>query len=144
MSDEIRQKAKALKIKNWHNKKIENLEKEIAAIDNPEQPRELFKPKEPEQPKLEVKIDTAGYNQLKSMGVKDEWLVKIARQYNFTKLEYMDKFKSFRCYIGNKCVDWVSVNDLSADNGGGKLVEIINKTRPIDSKKRVIKFAWRV
>ena len=105
--------------------------------------RVSFKPKEPIKPKLEVKIDAISYKQIHNLGIKDDWIASIANQYGFEKLEYMDKFKAFRCYLNGRCVDWVSINDLSIANGGGNVVEIINPSRPVENKKRVIRFPWR-
>ena len=144
MSD-IRQKAKELGIKSYHNKKIERLEREIAEIEggSVEVERPIFEPKPKDIAKLEVKIDKTSYDLMKALGIKDEWIASIANRYGFTKLEYMDKFKAFRCYIDGRCVDWFSLNDLSISNGGGNVVEIINPNRPVDKKKRIINFPWR-
>ena len=155
--DEIRQEAKRRKIKSWHNKKIDKIKKELAVLDGkltktiePEikqsevtVERVSFKPKEPIKPKLEVKIDSISYNQIKNLGIKDEWIASIANQYGFEKLEYMTKFKSFRCYLGGRCADWVSLNDLSIANGGKNVIEIMTPSRPVNKKKAIIKFPWR-
>ena len=138
--EEVRAKAKELKIKSYHNKKIAKLVREIAILEGKE--TGTIEPK-PVKASVDVSISEQHFKYIQNLGVKPEWLASLANRYGFTKLEYVDKFKSFRCYIGGRCVDWCSVNDLSALNQGQHLVEIINKTRELDKKKQVIKFPWR-
>jgi len=136
--EEVRLKAKEYKIKSYHNKKIDKLLHEIAVIDGKE--TAIVTPK---KPSFDVSISKQHFQYIQNIGVNPEWLASLANRYGFTKLEYIDKFKSFRCYINGKCVDWCSLNDLSALNQGKHLVEIINKARELDKNKRVIKFPWR-
>ena len=127
---EKRQLAKKLGIKSWHNKKEVNLDREIAEKQQSEtinveikQSETIVKAAskvETIKPKVDIICDKRSRDLFAALGIKEEWLYSIANQYGFSKLEYISKFKSFRCYLGDKCVDWVSLNDLSKLNGGAK------------------------
>ncbi|MCP3675271.1 MAG: hypothetical protein GY829_12470 [Gammaproteobacteria bacterium] len=145
MSDEIRQQAKAAGIKSWHVKKIENLKKELACIEAIE--NELIMPKvvkPKKKPKgLDIGIDEQSSKFFKTIGLKSEWLSSLANQYNFSRFQYIPKFKAFRCYIDGNHVDWIDVNDLSMLNGGQKLTEIKLKHQALPAERQVIKMPWR-
>ena len=147
---EKRQLAKKLGIKSWHNKKEVNLDREIAELQpinvDIKQSETIVKAVakvETIKPKVDIIADKRAKELLASLGIKDDWLYSIANQYGFSKLEYIRKFMSFRCYLGDKCVDWVDLNDLSRLNGGGNVIKIPNKTRPVEKEKKVIKLKWR-
>lgn len=150
---EKRQLAKKLGIKSWHNKKEVNLDREIAEKQQPEainveikQSETIVKPKpkaETIKPKVDIICDKRAKDLFAALGIKDDWFYSLANQYGFSRLEYISKFKSFRCYLGDKCVDWVSLNDLSRLNGGANVIQITNKTRPVEKSKAVIKLKWR-
>lgn len=167
--DELRQKAKAAGIKSWHLKKPESLKQELAELEEtpideqkepesePEQPiNEQDQPddeteqeetpdeaiEEPEEG-LKIIVNTVDLKFFKSIGLKPEWLVELANKYGFNKFQYMAKFKAFRCFIDDKNVDWVDVNDLSLLNGGVKITEIRLRHQPLSVDRQVIKLPWR-
>lgn len=150
---EKRQLAKKLGIKSWHNKKEVNLDREIAEKQQSEtinveikQSETIVKAVEKVEtirPKVDIIADRRAKDLFSALGIKEDWLYSIANQYGFSRLEYISKFKSFRCYLDGRCVDWVSLNDLSKINGGANVIEIRNETRPVEKEKRVIKLKWR-
>ena len=74
---------------------------------------------------------------------KFEWLNALAEQYGFDKLEYVHKFRAFRCYRDGRHVDWADINDLSLINGGRRLVEIRLKHQTVSPRRAVIQYPWR-
>lgn len=124
--DELRQKAKSAGIKSWHLKKPKSLEKELAELEEApidegqqteedqeqiETPDEAIQ--EPEK-ELQIIVNKVDLQFFKAIGLKPDWLVGLASKYGFTKFQYMAKFKAFRCFIGEKNLDWIDIND----NGG--------------------------
>ncbi len=147
---EIRQQAKAAGIKSWHVKKIENLKKELAALEPdetvPDKPDPQFGPSFTglkTKPSIHVVITEKDNQYFKTIGLKPEWLSSLANQYNFSRFQYIPKFKAFRCYIAGNHVDWIDVNDLSMLNGGQKLTEIKLKHQALPAERQVIKMPWR-
>lgn len=129
MNDELIQKGKDLGITQASNMKPETLIKRIQELE------------------LERESDTELSDQdkafLKSINFELSWLGKLANQYQFTRFEYMAKFKAFRCYRDGRHVDWIDVNDLSLLNGGRSLCTILLKHSPVTPKRQVIKYNWR-
>jgi|TARA_R110002124_G_scaffold286087_1_gene465882 hypothetical protein len=80
---------------------------------------------------------------LSSKGFKFEWLDLLATQYGFNKLEYLHKFKAFRCYRKEKHVDWIDINNVSLLNGGRSIDQILLKHQAVSPKQAVIQYAWR-
>jgi hypothetical protein len=80
---------------------------------------------------------------LKGVGFDLKWLETLAVEYQLSKLEYVHKFRAFRCYQDDRHVDWVDINDLSLLNGGRRLEEILLKHQPVSLKRAVIKYPWR-
>lgn len=74
---------------------------------------------------------------------KFEWLDKIAEQYNFDKFQYIHKFRAFRCYQGEKHLDWIDVNDLALLNGERRIMQILLKHQQVSPKRAVIQYPWR-
>ena len=99
------------------------------------------KPKAPATPKYEVVC--AETDHLKNVGFDMSWLDKLAKQYEFTKFQYMHKFRAFRCYQGDRHVDWIDINDVALLNGHRRLEEIRLKHQPLSPKRAIIKYPWR-
>jgi len=80
---------------------------------------------------------------LNGIGFKFQWLQDLISKYGLTKIVYIHKFKAFRCFIENRCVDWMDVNDLSKLNGGQDLDNVLLKYQPLEKKRQLIKTSWR-
>ena len=48
--------------------------------------------------------------------IKDEWFARIANEYGFTKFEHVPKCGAFRCYIGDRHVEWSDYRELAKEN----------------------------
>lgn len=149
--EELRQLAKLKGIRNWHNKKPENLLKELAQLAGNKQLEREVAPMEVaipyKKPKIEVLITKEDQKFFESIGFKTEWLASLANQYGFERLEYAVKFKAFRCFKNGPQVDWIDINELSMLNGGRQLFKIIMKHQPVSKKKGTdrgcITLPWR-
>lgn len=131
---DLRQRAKEAGIKSWHNKKPEKIVAELEALNV----MPII-----ETSKLKVSVSEADVRFFKSIGFKEDWLLGLANQYGFTEFQYMAKFKAFRCYIEERNMDWIDVNDLSLLNGGRKLTEIGLPHQQLPADRQVIKLPWR-
>ncbi len=130
--EKLRQKAKEAGIRNWHNKKPENLKKELKSLN-----------KEDDKPSLNIGITEKDNQYFKAIGLKAEWLASLANQYGFTRFQYIAKFKAFRCYIEGKHVDWIDINDLALLNGEKKKADIKLRHQAVSPSRQVIKLPWR-
>jgi hypothetical protein len=95
------------------------------------------------QPIINIVMDDVHFKELEPGGFSREWLMSLANRYNFNKIEYIDKFKGFRCYQNGKMVDTITVNDLASLNGNKRLTKEGQPFRYLDKKKQVIKMNWR-
>ena len=93
------------------------------------------------KPKYELVCDHQDH--LKKIGCDIDWLAGLNTEYGFDKFEYVHKFRAFRCYRGDKHVDWIDVNDLALLNGKRRLEVIMQKHQPVNPKKAVINLPWR-
>ena len=164
--EELRQLAKSNGIPHWHNKKRETLEKDLKLkaikegrglariktegsefIDITEPPdlnyTNLFDDDKLKKPKIQITITEKDSNFFKSIGFKAEWLASIANQYDFDRFHYVHKFRAFRCYQGNKHLDWISLNDLGLLNIKQELTQTLMKHQPLQKNKQIIKLPWR-
>lgn len=96
--DKLRQLAKSLKIRNWHNKKEENLNKEIAAIQG----------KEVEPIKLNTSDDKTGY--LDRCGYNREHMLQYAKELGATRIIYQRKHNVFQCYKEEHLLDELTID----------------------------------
>ena len=92
---EIRAKAKSLKIRNWHNKKIENLLKEMDSIEG--------------EDSLEINVDEDNKDYLKRSGFNFDSLKKYAKELGATKIIYKRKHNVFDCYKKDTFIDSLSI-----------------------------------
>lgn len=150
---ELREKAKAAGIKHFNMKGIDRLQADLSEIEE----KPVNEPKkskfvegmpgtyetEPEEVKLEVIVSEAELSFLTSIGLESEWLEALASEYGFTKFKYMHKFRAFRCFIGDRNVDWISVNDLGLLHGQRMLTEIKIHHQYLSAQKAIIKLPWR-
>ncbi len=147
---ELREKAKDAGVKYWHNKKPENLMKELGLSDF-KIPLATKKEVKPEvdlndskltAPKLEITINKEDKEYFDRAGLKVEWLSSLANQYNFTRFQYIHKFRAFRCYRGDKHLDWVDLNDLGLLYAKKQLTDIKMKYQPLQKNKKIINLPW--
>ena len=92
---ELRQKAKSLKIRNWHNKKIENLLKEIAAIEGNES--------------LDIDTSEDKKDYLTRSGFNFDSLKKYAKELGATKIIYRRVNNTFECYKEECSIEFLSI-----------------------------------
>lgn len=143
--EELREKAKALGIKQYFNMKEDTLLKKIEEAEGPIEAKSQ-KPKKPPketEEALNITVSEESKAYLDSIQFDFNWLGSVANQYDLDGFDYMHKFRAFRCYRGGKQVDWVSVNDLANLNGKQNLCEIHNRHQPLNKDRAVIKFPWR-
>jgi len=95
------------------------------------------------KPKLSFVIKDDELETLTNAGFLKEWVHSLANRYNFTKIEYHDKFKGFKCFTNGRCIDTITVNDLSSLNGGSRITDKGMAFRRLDKNKQTIKLAWR-
>lgn len=136
--EEKRQYAKdELGIKQAMNMKEETLDKRIAdAVDQEESI-------EPKEIPIDILLGEKDKEFLAKLEFKYEWLASLANQYNFDRFHYVHKFRAFRCYRGNKLVDWMDLNDFGLLHRKKELTKIMQKFQPLQKNKQVIKLAWR-
>ncbi len=134
--EELKQKAKALKIKGWHLMNPEKLMQKIAEKTN--------EPEPVAEDKLDVYLGEFGKKYLESIGFDFDWFASVATQYRIDKFEYLHKFRAFRAYRGGKHVDWITINDFGLCNGKRNMVEILLKHSEPSKDRRVFDFNWRV
>ena len=139
--EELRAKAKELGIKNYYNKKPETLTKEIEAIESGEPSPEQVKA--PKAPKVSINITKADEAFFKSIGLQVEWLASLANRYDFSRFEYIHKFRAFRCYREDDHVEWIDVNELALSNNKQEITQILQKYQPLQKDKQIIKMLWR-
>ena len=73
-----------------------------------EKKRVVRKRTEKPKPTYELVCDQQEY--LDSIGFDMQWLVNLSGQYGFDKIEYVHKFRAFRCYKQEQHVEWTDVN----------------------------------
>ena len=95
---EIRQKAKSLKIRNWHNKKIERLEKEIAIIEGKESGVV-------EHNSMDINTDEDKKGYLKRSGYDLTAITKYALELGANRMVYKRHINSFACYKEEQLID---------------------------------------
>ena len=96
----------------------------------------------PKKPKFEmVYIGERCEEKLKAVGYKFEWIESLAHRYGFDKIEYLDKFKAFRCSKGGKAVDWIDINALGLLNNVNPKVRINQQYGKVHNP--VIEIPWR-
>jgi hypothetical protein len=91
--------------------------------------------------KYEVVCDEREF--LETKGFKFEWLDLLHERYQFDKFQYIHKFRAFRCYKGDKHLDWIDINDLALLNGSRRIAEILLKHQQVSPKRAVIQYPWR-
>lgn len=94
--DELRQKAKSLKIRNWHNKKIENIKKEIANLEGNES--------------LDIDTSEDKKDYLKRSGFNFDSLKKYAKELGATKIIYRRVDNTFECYKEELSIEFLSIS----------------------------------
>lgn len=92
-------------------------------------------------PSYEVVCDEREF--LETKGFKFDWLNLLHEQYGFDKFQYIHKFRAFRCYKGDKHLDWIDINDLALLNGNRRIAEILLKHQQVSPKRAVIQYPWR-
>ena len=92
-------------------------------------------------PSYEVVCDEKAF--LETKGFKFDWLNLLHEQYGFDKFQYIHKFRAFRCYKGDKHLDWIDINDLALLNGSRRIAEILLKHQQVSPKRAVIQYPWR-
>tara|TARA_R110000782_G_scaffold252792_1_gene340703 strand:- start:5022 stop:5366 length:345 start_codon:yes stop_codon:yes gene_type:complete len=95
----------------------------------------------PRKPKQDIRCDM--HDHLETVGFDMAWAEGVATQYGFGLMEYVHKFRAFRCYKEGQHVDWISINDLALLNNKRKLEEIRVNFQPVSPRRAVIQYPWR-
>ena len=135
--DELRAKAKAAGIKSWHVKSEEKLLIELEELEDKPDTKD-----DDEKLDIEITMSEKEVVFLKTVGLDSEWLASLANQYNFSKFEYVHKFRAFRCYQDIKHVEWIGINDLAMLNGKEHLCQILQKHQEVDASRSIIHLPW--
>ncbi len=139
---ELRAKAKAAGIRNWHNKKPENLiielegkPRKLQEVDDTPDSYKKKKQAIPKKGEAIVNISDSGKTFLSSIGFDFQWIPPLINQFGLDRMNYIDKFMAFKCYKDGEHIDWIDVNKLSIRNGGRNLCQILNKHQPTSIRK---------
>ena len=106
-------------------------------------PKQLERAQPLNAPVLVIVIEDDALQALEGNGFDTEWLQSLANRYNFNKIEYMDKFKGFRCYQSGKVVDTITANDLASLNSNKRLTDNGMPFRAVPKQQQVIQIPWR-
>ena len=96
------------------------------------------KPVEPEV--LLINMDSGYFTKI---GFDTDWIIKLAQQYGFDRMEYVHKFRAFRCYKQEQHIEWTDVNELAILNGKRPLDVIVQKHQPLSKARQIIYRPWR-
>lgn len=89
-------------------------------------------------------LDPLHETYLKQIKFDLKWLDSLAKEYGFTRYEYLHKFRAFRCIKDDKHIEWFDINEFSLYNGGRKLDKIMTKYQPLNPKRQLIERYWRI
>lgn len=125
--------------KNKHKKYKSNVTDKFEG----EAPKPLERAQPLNDPTVDIVIDKASLESLSIGGFDIEWLMSLANRYNFNKIEYLDKFKGFRCYQSGKVVDTITANDLASLNQNKRLTDNGMPFRAVPKQQQIINIPWR-